>query len=278
MKAKNSLKNSWMGNRKAVLFTIILVFFSVILFSLSTVIIKQRQNENFFIQGSIDRITNLDAGIQKSITDLIKYNGRISLTINANNVTITQDFPQNFSLFKNKLEGFKNTIKNEIPVTISHNIQEMSFNISPSGIVYSHKSNFQKAVITNIESLRSIKFNLTFAQGGEGACPIVWNDVSNGSLRIIIYAKDVITSCSSERNINPSGESEVILKHTLGDIKMEIEDGKAEISREGSNPFTSEVKLELPVNRGAVSIRMPEITTNVSVPDFRIIGEARFLT
>ncbi|MBU2497016.1 MAG: hypothetical protein KJ767_03075, partial [Nanoarchaeota archaeon] len=53
-------------NKRAVFLTITLIMFALILFSLSGLFIKQKQSENLFVQGTIERVTNLDASIQKS--------------------------------------------------------------------------------------------------------------------------------------------------------------------------------------------------------------------
>lgn len=264
--------------RKAVFLTITLVIFALTLFSFSSLFVTQMQRENFFVQGSIDRIVNLDASIQKSITDLFKEHSGIAIAISSNNITITENLPPDFSTFNSKLSSFKSFVEDELSaVTIDANIQDMPLNLTPKGIVYNHSSAAGKVAIQRADLAFAFEIKFTFPQGEEGACPMEWSPPI-GSLRVKISAEDVLSSCESEILIDPAQLSEAVITHSRGNIRVRINNNVIEISRDTINAYILETKIELPSEEKIVSIKMPEIITSIIIQDFRIIGEARFLT
>jgi len=270
-------------SKKAIFLTVSLVLFTLILFSLSSLFIKQKQSENFFVQGSIDRIVNLDSSIQNSITKLFDEYSGIDITINSNKIKITETLPPSFTTFNSKLSAFESFLESEFSIVeLKQNIQDMPLNLTPKGILYTHKSGEQKVLIKNAVLATSFEIKFTFPQGEEGVCsdPIVWNSEFPGTLRIKVLGEDLLSSCNSEKFVDPSdsGGSEVEIPHTKGNIRVIIRNNEIEISRTGSNVYIAETTIELPPLEEIVSIKMPEILTNVSLKNFRITGEARFLT
>lgn len=264
--------------KKAVFLTITLLMFALILFSLSSLFIKQKQSENFFVQGTINRVLNLDASIQKSITDLFKKHAGISIVNSKNTITITESLPSDFSTFRTKLESFEQFVENEFSsIKINADIQEMPLNLSPKGILYTHIPAENKILIQKASLAQAYEIKFTFPQGQEGACPISWTN-EPGDLRVKLIAEDVLSSCESEKTINPIGTNQAILTHTQGNIIIDITGNQIEISRSADEAYNIQTTIELASEESIVNIKMPEITTNISMLDFTILGEARFLT
>ena len=119
--------------KKAVFLTITLVLFALILFSLSSLFLKQKQSENFFVQGSIDRVSNLEASIQKSIMEILGEQILITVTTSGDNVTLNETMPVNIDGLKGKLNAFKEFVESEFAfVAIDLNIEEITIEIFPA--------------------------------------------------------------------------------------------------------------------------------------------------
>ncbi|MBU2497157.1 MAG: hypothetical protein KJ767_03815, partial [Nanoarchaeota archaeon] len=258
--------------------TITLIMFALILFSLSGLFIKQKQSENLFVQGTIERVTNLDASIQKSVTDLFENSAGISIQNSGNNIIIYEAIPVNLVEFQTKLTDFEAFVENKLTtVEINSNIQEMPLILSPKGIEYTHNQNGDKIIIKNINLAQSYEIKFTFPQGEEGACPITFNEAS-GDLSVKIIADDVLSECEQEKSINPESLSQATIVHENGNIIVTIDNNQIEISRSSVNAFNVQTTVTLAQGESIVNIKMPEIITNISALDFSINGEARFLT
>ena len=282
-KASPKVRKEERNGKRAVFLTITLVLFALILFSLSSLFLSQKQSENFFVQGSIDRVVNLDASIQKSITDLFEAHSGIAIVISSNKIIINEILPPSFSDFESKLGSFESFIESELSiVTINADVNTMPLNLTPIGIVYNHSTVEEKVIIQRVELASAFEIKFTFPQGEEGiTCPLTWNRIASGNLRVKVIAEDIDAgSCNTQSDVNPldSTGSEVEIIHARGNIKVKIANNVIEISRVSSNAYVAETTIELAVGEKIVSIKMPEIVTDVSLLNFGIVGEARFLT
>lgn len=261
--------------KKAVFLTVSIVLFALILFSLSSLFIKQKQNESFFIQASLDRITNLDESIQKSITDLIREKAGLSVKIVNHSVIIKQNLPANLTNIDVSLADFESFVEDKVAtVNIDYAISDLTFNLTPQGIIYQNSAE-NNAAIKELGTVEGIMINFGFPQGGYGVCPMIWNMQSSGSLNLKVTAKDILFNCETEQNLDRISKSELVVNHSLGDITVTIENNELKINRIGINPYMINLTINTE-NEGVAAIRIPEITTNISIPDFAVYGKARY--
>ena len=137
---------------------------------------------------------------------------------------------------------------------------------------------FQTTIIKHVELSTAIEIEFTFPQGEEGiSCPITWSPPS-GTLRVKISAKDLLSNCDEENSIDPFQLSIATISHSRGNITVTFDNNQITISRIGSNSYNGEVSIEIPSAEEIVSIKMPEIITDIYFENFQIRGEARFLT
>lgn len=274
----NFVKN--LTKKKAIFLTLSLVLLALVLLSLSIIFLEQKRNENFITQAAIDRVTNLDLSLQKAITALFSVYGQTSIKVEGDKVIVQEQMPPSFSTFETKINDFKDFIEDNLDTltidTTKINTMELEF-APPLPITYDHDLINEKAIIKKIGILNAIEINFTFDEFGMSACPITWTGNDGNELILKIIAYNPITSdyCDSQKTIDISDTITAEIG-ALGKVKVELD--KLEIIKQGTNPFTLKTTLEFPEGTEIVSIKMPEIVTNVSLLDVRIIGEARFIT
>ena len=277
------MENEWRFStgkmKRGVLLTLTLVLLAVTLLAFSSLLVKQKQSENLAIRGSFDRVINLDASIQKSITDLVKTHLNLSITINGGNVTISEQLPADLSGFETKFASFETFVESNFALAkINADIDELFINLTPAGIIYSHTNGAEKVLIEKVNLAKSYDIKITFPPSASWACQITWDDYASGSTRVKIIAIDNKTSCESERLVNPSQNSAVTIPHAQGDAKVKIDDNEIEIFRNNNNPYNTSVTIEPLPGSGLTDIELPELAINVSFSGFEIISKAKFLT
>jgi len=265
--------------KRGVLLTLTLVLLAITLLAFSGLLVKQRQNEVQTIRGSFDRVINLEASIQKSITDLIKEHLPLIIVINGSNVTITEDLPADITGLEAEFADFENFVESNFDfVKINANIGDILLNLTPAGIIYSHTNGAEKVLIENVNRAKSYEITITFPPSASWACQINWEEYRNGTTRVKVIAVDNQTSCQSEKTIDPLENNDITIPHSQGDAKIKIDDNEIEIFRNNNNPYTSSVTIEPLPNSGITEIELSDITTNVSFISLDIVSKARFLT
>ncbi len=265
--------------KRGVLLTLTLVLLAVTLLAFSSLLVKQRQSEILTVRSSFDRVINLEASIQKSITDLVKTHLNLIITFNGSRITITENLPADLAGFGSKFSAFETFVESNFGlVKIDASVNELFINLTPAGIVYSHTNGAEKVLIRGVNLANSYDIKITFPPSASWACQITWNSYTNGSTRVKIIAVDNMTSCQSERVINPLQNNDVTIPHLGGDAKVKISANEIEIFRNNNNPYNSSVTIEPFPGSGVIEIELPEIITNVSFSEFEIFGKAKFLT
>ena len=267
------------AGKKGVLLTLTLVLLAITLLAFSGLLVKQRQSEVLTIRGSFDRVINLEASLQKSITDLIKEHIPLIITISGNNITITEDLPADISGFETKFAAFEAFVESNIDlVKINANIGDIILNLTPAGILYSHTNGAEKVLIQNVNLAKSYDIKITFPPSASWNCQINWGEYRNGTTRVKIIAIDNQTSCQSEKIIDPLQNNDITIPHAQGDAKVKVNNNEIEIFRNNNNPYTSSVTIEPLPNSGITEIELSDITVNVSFINLDIVSKARFLT
>jgi len=254
-------------NKKGVLFTIGLLFLSLIILTFSIVIYnfeksKQEVTTTMII---LERTYNENQAIQTGLKEIFQNKSGIILEKNATYIKFKESLPNSKSdIFKNFMIEYKHYIENNTATKLKLNeiVEKLPLKIQPQNITYFHEHFGGNKISIVPDKINFDGYFLKIETNKNITSCIINLEPGNLSfeVRVVGISGD---PCQNVTKINPYGNNFVKVNEK---IKINVDNGKLSIVNEYKEPISVETKLYLT----SKEVCYPSKIINTSYPIFGI--------